>query len=133
MWEEWKTCYLAHKLWNLDPRQMGGYTVQEIAVYNNAALATQQFGGEVIGQLIPGAKADIILVDYKPFTPMTEGNLPWHILFGFHESMVTTTIVDGYILMKDREILTVDVDKVFHEALKVAPALWQRYQAKFAN
>lgn len=133
MWEEWKTCYLAHKLWNLDPRQMGGYTVQEIAVYNNAALATQQFGGEVIGQLIPGAKADIILVDYKPFTPMTEGNLPWHILFGFHESMVTTTIVDGNVLMKDREILTVDVDKVFHEALKVAPALWQRYQAKFAN
>lgn len=133
MWEEWKTCYLAHKLWNLDPRQMGGYTVQEIAVYNNAALATQQFGGAVIGQLIPGAKADIILVDYKPFTPMTEGNLPWHILFGFHESMVTTTIVDGNVLMKDREILTVDADKIFHEALKVAPALWKRYQAKFAN
>ena len=39
----------------------------------------------MIGQLTLGAKADIILVDYKPFTPMTEGNLPWHILFGFHE------------------------------------------------
>ena len=131
MWEEWKTCYLAHKLWNLDPRRMGGYAVQEMAIYNNSELATQQFGGDVIGKLVPGAKADIILVDYKPFTPMTEGNLPWHILFGFHESMITTTIVDGKVLMKDREILTVDVDKIFHEALKGAPALWQRYRAKF--
>lgn len=131
MWEEWKTCYLAHKLWNRDPRSMGGYSVQQMAIYNNSDIATQQFGGTVIGKLVKGAKADIILVDYKPFTPMTEGNLPWHILFGFHESMVTTTIVDGKILMHNREILTVDVDKIFYEARQCAPALWQRYEAQF--
>ncbi len=131
MWEEWKTCYLAHKLWNHDPRRMGGYSVQQMAIYNNSALATQQFGGDTIGKLVQGAKADLIFVDYNPFTPMTEGNLPWHILFGFHESMVTTTMVDGNILMHNREILTVDVDKIFHEARQCAPALWQRYNAQF--
>ncbi len=132
MWEEWKTCYLVHKLWNLDPRRMGGYSIQQIAAYNNSLLATQQFGGETIGKLVENARADIILVDYKPFTPVTAGNLPWHIVFGFHESMVTTTIVNGKILMKNREILTVDVEKVFAEAQKCAPELWHRYQQQFS-
>ena len=36
MWEEWKTAYLVHKLWNRDPRRMSGYDVTRMAVYNNA-------------------------------------------------------------------------------------------------
>src|SRR3990170_181166 len=39
MWEEWKTAYLAHKLWNHDPRRMSGTDVVQMAVYNNALLA----------------------------------------------------------------------------------------------
>lgn len=132
MWEEWKACYLVHKLWNLDPRRMSGYTLQQMAAYNNSALVTQQFGGKLIGKLVENARADIIFVDYKPFTPVTPGNLPWHIVFGFHESMVTTTIVNGKILMKDREILTVDIEKIFAEALQCAPELWHRYQQQFS-
>ena len=33
--------------------------------------------------LTPGATADLILVDYKPYTDMNSDNLPWHIVFGF--------------------------------------------------
>ena len=46
-----------------------------------------------IGSLEKNAQADLIFVDYRPFTPLTPENLPWHILFGFHESMVTATMV----------------------------------------
>ncbi len=86
MWEEWKTAYLVHKLWTRDPRRMGGYDVVQMAVYNNAKLANMFFPGQNIGKIVPGAAADLILVDYHPYTECTAGNLPWHILFGFHES-----------------------------------------------
>ena len=66
-----------------------------MAIYNNAALANTYFTEAPVGILKPGAYADLIFVDYNPHTPLTAGNLPWQIIFGFHESMVTTTIVAG--------------------------------------
>jgi hypothetical protein len=68
-------------------------------------------------------------VDYHPFTPMTGGNLPWHILFGFEASMVTTTMVDGKILMRDRVLTTLDEKVINEAALALAPAVWERYTA----
>ena len=85
MWEEWKTAYLLHKVHHRDPRHMGGFDVAQMAVYNNAALANIFFPSAPIGQLVPGAFADIIFVDYHPNTPLTTGNLPWHIIFGVQQ------------------------------------------------
>jgi len=131
MWEEWKAAYLAHKLYHRDPRKVQGDTVARMAVYNNAALAQAMFRGGPVGIIAPGAKADLIFVDYHPFTELTAGNLPWQIVFGFHESMVTTTIVGGQILMDNRILLTLDEEKIAHEARKLSPAVWQRYQQQF--
>jgi cytosine/adenosine deaminase-related metal-dependent hydrolase len=131
MWEEWKTAYLAHKLWNRDPRRMGGYDVMQMAVYNNADLARMFFPSAPMGILSPGAYADLIFVDYHPYTEMTAGNIPWHILFGFHESMITTTIVHGKLLMKDRKLLTMDEEAVAARGRELSKAAWQRYQQQF--
>jgi putative selenium metabolism protein SsnA len=130
MWEEWKAAYLVHKLHNGDPRRMGGYTVTDMAIYNNAALANTFFPVEV-GVLKPGAAADLMFVDYNPPTPLTDGNLPWHILFGFRDSMVTTTIVAGKVLMKDRKLLTLDEKEIAAKACDLATRTWKRYEAKF--
>jgi hypothetical protein len=59
---------------------------------------------------------------------MTAGNLPWQIIFGFHESMVTTTIVAGQILMRDRILRTLDEAAITAEARELAPEVWERYQ-----
>jgi cytosine/adenosine deaminase-related metal-dependent hydrolase len=99
-----------------------------MAIYNNATLANIFFPAAPIGQLIPGAYADIILVDYQPNTPLTAGNLPWHIIFGVQQSMVTTTIVAGKLLMKDRELLTLDEQEIAAKAREIAPKVWERYQ-----
>lgn len=129
MWVEWKETYLLHKLVNNDPRRMNGYTVVEMAVNNNSDLVTQVFDGLRVGELSEGAAADLIFVDYHPFTPMTAGNLPWHILFGFHESMVTATIVAGKPLMYRRELLTLDEEKVMAEAMVAAKSAWKRFES----
>jgi putative selenium metabolism protein SsnA len=126
MWEEWKAAYLVHKLWQRDPRCMSGVDVVEMAVYQNAALASQVFGAR-LGVIETGALADLIFVDYHPFTPLTAGNLPWHILFGFHESQVTATIAAGKPLMYNRIILTLDEEAITRRALALAQQTWNRY------
>jgi putative selenium metabolism protein SsnA len=131
MWEEWKTGYFVHKLHMRDPRVMPATAVVQMAVYNNAALASQVFESS-LGVIKPGALADLIFVEYYPFTPVNEGNLPWHIVMGFHESMITTTIVNGKILMHERELKTVDEEKISYYAEKIlVPEVWKRFQAQF--
>lgn len=128
MWAEWKTAFLLHKVVNRDPRRTPGDAIARMATVHNAQLAEVFFPGQIIGQLVPGAAADVILVDYQPFTPLTMGNLPWHILFGFESSMVTTTIVAGKILMCDRQLLTLNEDMIAQAARDHAPQVWDRYQ-----
>jgi cytosine/adenosine deaminase-related metal-dependent hydrolase len=129
MWEEWKAAYLVHKLWQRDPRRMSGEVVVRMAVENNALLANTLFPGRRLGVVEVGAAADLILVDYHPYTPLTAGNLPWHILFGFHESMVTATMVAGKLLMREHKLLTLDEAAIAARAREMALAVWQRYQA----
>jgi putative selenium metabolism protein SsnA len=129
MWADWKDAYLLHKVASRDPRRANGADVIQAAVYNNARLAERFFSEERLGELSIGAAADIIFVDYHPFTPLTEGNLPWHILFGFESSMVTTTIVAGNVLMRDRQLLTLDEKAIAEEALHLAPKVWEQYTA----
>ena len=128
MWEEWKTAYLVHKLWGRDPRRMPASEVARMAVQHNAALVNTFFPGVKIGVIEPGAAADLILVDYRPFTSLTPDNLPWHIVFGFRDSMVTGTIVAGKVLMRDRKILTLDEDEIIFNARQQASRVWKRYQ-----
>lgn len=129
MWEDWKAAYLLHKVANRDPRKANGADIFQAAVYNNARLAERFFPGTRLGVLAEGAAADVILVDYHPYTPLTDGNLPWHILFGFEASMVTTTICGGVVLMRDRKLLTLDETEIAREALELAPKVWERYTA----
>jgi cytosine/adenosine deaminase-related metal-dependent hydrolase len=131
MWDDWKAAFFLHKVTSRDPRRMNGYDVQQMAAYNNAALANVFFQGAPVGQLTPGASADLIFVDYPSPTPIAAENLPWHIIFGFQQSMITTTIVSGKVLMKDRELTTLDEAEIAARARELAPKVWRRYQEKF--
>ena len=73
--------------------------VIESGVYGGAALASRYYPAPV-GVIEPGAYADLIFVDYHPTTPLTTENLAGHIIYGFDESMVSTTIVNGEVLMR---------------------------------
>jgi len=128
MWEEWKMTYLLQKVWHRDPRRMSALDVAEMAIHNNASLVNQFFSGPPLGYIRPGACADLIFLDYHPYTPLTVDNLPWHIVFGFHESMVTSTIVGGNVLMQDRQILSLDEEAITAHARELAPEVWKRYE-----
>ncbi len=133
MWADWKTAYLLHKVWHRDPRRANGMDIVQMAIHNNAALAGVFFPDAAPGYLTPGSAADIILVDYHPTTPLTAGNLPWHILFGFESSMVTTTICAGQVLMRDRQLLTLDEAEITARSRELVPPVWDRYNRIVAD
>lgn len=128
MWAEWKAAYLVQKLWHGDPRRANGYDVMQMAVANTAALAKVFWPDAPLGKLAPGACADLILVDYHPFTELTAENLPWHIFFGFEASAVSSTMVAGRWLMRDRVLLTLDEAAIAARAQELSSAVWRRYQ-----
>jgi putative selenium metabolism protein SsnA len=129
MWAEWKAAYLLHKLWHGDPRRANGYDIITMAIANNAALSRVFWPQATLGEVSPGANADLILVDYHPFTELSAGNLPWHILFGFEASAVTSTMVGGKWLMRDRELLTLDEEAIAARARELSMDVWKRYMA----
>ena len=92
---------------------------------NNRKIASNYFSKEV-GILKEGAYADLIIVDYNPLTPMTKDNLYGHFLFGFTGRMVTTSIINGKVIMKDRELINIDEEKIFNTSRKVAQKLWDK-------
>jgi putative selenium metabolism protein SsnA len=128
MFTEMVTAYLTHKQATGDPRAMPAGQVIQMAWDHNARFARIFFPGlgKRIGQLTQGAPADIILVDYDPPTPLSAGNLPWHAIFGMDGTGVDTTIVAGRVLMRHRELLTLDEAAIMARARELAGKLWRR-------
>ncbi len=128
MFTEMKTAYLLHKVHRNDPRVMGADQVLQMAVTHNARLA-RLFFPKPLGELSVGAYADVILLDYRPPTPLTPENLPWHVIFGIDGSHVTHTICGGRLLMRDRELLILDEEAIAAQAREVALRVWERFRA----
>lgn len=127
MFAEIHAAYLMHRAAKGDPRALPGDRLLAMAFDNNAAIAGLFFPRPV-GALAPGVLADIILLDYWPYTPLTDGNYPWQLIFGMDGSHVTHTICGGRMLMRDRALLTLDEAAIAAHALRLAPAVWRRVE-----
>ena len=90
---------------------------------NNALIAAKYFK-KPLGILKEGAVADIIVMDYKPFTPLTGVNADGHILFGMMGRSCRTTIINGKVLYKDREFVGIDEEKLNAWTYEQAERLW---------
>jgi cytosine/adenosine deaminase-related metal-dependent hydrolase len=88
-------------------------------------LASALFG-EPLGSLEAGAPADLVVLDYRPPTPLTAGNLAGHLLFGLDRSHVRSTMAAGRFVLRDRRIVSVDEAAVLARARAVAGRLWER-------
>ena len=90
---------------------------------NNAKIGARYFPDE-LGVLKPGAAADIIVMDYKPFTPFSHENIDGHMIFGMTGRQCQTTIANGKVLMLDRELVGIDEEAVNARILEEAKTLW---------
>ncbi len=107
-----------------DPRA-GGEWLKKIVTGNHARIASDIFQIS-LGRLQPGVCADLIFVKYDPPTPLYGDNFWQHLLFGFANSTVESTMAGGKFLMKDGEILVCDEEKILAGAREKAKKLWAR-------
>ena len=79
-----------------------------------------------LGVLKPGAAADIIVMDYKPFTPFSDANIDGHMIFGMTGRQCETTMCNGKLLMKDRQLIGIDEEAINAKTMEAAKTLWGR-------
>jgi len=123
MIHEMKLAALLHKVHSLDPLVMPAEAVMEMAtVHGSEAIGLSN----EIGAIMPGKKADIVLVDFKKphLTPLH--NPVSHMVYAANGSDVHTVIVDGKILMENREVKNIDEQRVLEEAEERGLAVTRR-------
>ncbi len=124
MFESMKVANCLHKHNLCDPT--AAWTEVPQMLFKNNPVIGERLFGRTIGVLEPGAVADIIVVDYDPLTPMTSDNFSGHILFGMSGRDVTTTVINGVVKMKDRELIGIDKAAIMAKSREQAQALWNR-------
>ena len=97
--------------------------VTDMLFHNNAKIANRSFKTP-LGVLKPGAAADVIVMDYKPFTPFSDANIDGHMIFGMTGRQCQTTMINGRILMRDREFVDIDEAAINAKVLESAKRLW---------
>jgi hypothetical protein len=63
-------------------------------------------------------------MDYHPFTPFSDENIDGHMIFGMTGRQCETTIANGRLLMKDRQLVDIDEEAVNAHILEAAKKLW---------
>jgi cytosine/adenosine deaminase-related metal-dependent hydrolase len=81
-----------------------------------------------IGCIETAARADLVLVDYFPPTPLRADNLFGHLLFGISNAPVDMLIVNGRAVVRDRRCVTLDERAVAEKAAIQARSLWRRFE-----
>ena len=90
---------------------------------NNAKMASKYFDRK-LGVLEAGAASDVIVMDYKPFTPFSDENIDGHMIFGMTGRQCQTTIAGGKLLMQDRVLVGIDEEAENAHILEAAKKLW---------
>ncbi|WP_409277768.1 amidohydrolase [Providencia rustigianii] len=106
-----------HKLESKDRSAMPPITVVELATKGSAKAIHME---DKLGSLEVGKLADIIVVDTKSPNMVPMYSPYAALVYGANGSNVRHTIVDGNILMEERNVLTVDEKAIIKDAQQFA-------------
>jgi 5-methylthioadenosine/S-adenosylhomocysteine deaminase len=79
-----------------------------------------------LGALEPGYLADIILVDMQGTHVQPLHNVPAALVYATRASDVQTVIVDGKVIMQDRQLLTLDKREIIEQVNRSMERLSRR-------
>jgi 5-methylthioadenosine/S-adenosylhomocysteine deaminase len=122
MFLEMDTAAKLQKIARMDPTALDAVTVLKMATCEGAKALGM---GSVTGSLEPGKKADVIVVDTaKPhLTPMY--NPYSHLVYAASGADVRHSIINGRLVMKDRQLLTLDAEDIMLRANEKAALVKQ--------
>jgi len=104
-----------HKVQTMDPTVMDALTVLKMATIEGAKALGMS---HETGSLETGKKADVIVIDTnKPhLTPMY--NPFSHLVYAARGQDVSHTIINGRLVMENRQLLTLDLEEIMARAME---------------
>ena len=113
MFEAMRFAALLHKLNSMNPTTLPAESVVEMATLGGArALGLQ---GE-IGSLEPGKRADLIVIETDRAHAVPLYNVYSHVVYALKASDVTTSIINGRLVMSEGRVLTLDEKQIKQKA-----------------
>ena len=117
MWEEMRLAALLQKVDRMDPQVLSASTVLTMAT-SGGALAVGL--GDTVGSIEVGKRADVIQVAFDDVHHVPTYDVISHLVYVTDEQDVASVVVDGKVLMREGEMLTIDTDRVASEANALA-------------
>ncbi|KAB3530539.1 5'-deoxyadenosine deaminase [Alkaliphilus serpentinus] len=127
IFKEMRSAALIQKARLLSPTVMPAHKVFELATIGGA----QAMGMEKeLGSLEVGKKADIVILDLNKIhcSPSDEVDVVSRIVYSADACDVDTTIIDGKIVMKNRELLTLSEKEIMEDSNRLV-----KQQIQLAN
>ena len=121
-----RAAFLVQRAGREDPTV--GFEAHPGLLHTNAVVARRFLDEPLLGELTPGAPADICVVDSPPPTPIGPENLFGHLVYGASEAPVRHTIARGRILLEDFRHTTLDPLEISRAARVEAFGLWERFR-----
>ena len=127
MWEEMRLASFLQKVDRMDPEVLPATTVLGMATSGGATAIGL---GDSVGSLEVGKRADLIQVAFEDVHHVPTYDVISHLVFVSDEQDVASVVVDGKVLMKEREMLTIDTERVAAEATALAARIQAALEAR---
>ena len=109
MFSEMSSVAKTHKAIASDPTTMNAETTLHAATLGGALALHAE---KRIGTLVPGKKADCIVLDLNQPHLIPLYNLPSHLVYAARGADVIHSVINGRVVMKNRILKTIDEDAV---------------------
>jgi 5-methylthioadenosine/S-adenosylhomocysteine deaminase len=117
MFGEMGTAARVHKVMAGDPTVVHARQALSMATLEAARVLGLE---KRLGSLEVGKRADLIVLDLDVPHMVPVYNVTSHLVYAAHSSDVRTVIIDGRVVMRDRELLTLDEGEIFARARELA-------------
>jgi len=127
MWEEMRLASFLQKVEQMNPEVLPAKTVLGMATIGGATAIGL---GDTIGSLEVGKRADLIQVAFDDVHHVPTYDVISHLVYVNDEQDVASVVVDGQVLMREREMLTIDTERVTVEATEIAARIQSALQER---
>jgi len=117
LWEEMRLAAFLQKVEQMDPEVLSAHTVLTMATRGGAEAIGL---GDKVGSLAVGMRADLIQVSFDDVHFVPTYDVTSHLVYVADEQDVASVVVDGKLLMRDKQFLTIDTARVRREANELA-------------
>ncbi|QPN57895.1 amidohydrolase [Synechococcus sp. CBW1107] len=126
LWEEIDTAAKLHKLITADPKVVSAQQAFELATIRGARALHLE---AQIGSLEVGKRADVVVLEMEAIDQVPLSSIYSALVYATKANDVCDLLVNGRVLMRDRQLITIDEAQVRNASLVLRHQIIERLQA----